>query len=222
MVEYPKIQTVFLRDPATKFKTLLLGQYAKPEFEYLARNDWMLTEKIDGMNIRVIFTCSRALDNCECIPPTVRFAGKTDKADLPKNLLAYLQKAFTPEQMQAVFKETTVTLYGEGFGAGIQKGGVYSPDQRFILFDVLIGTFWLERPNIEEIAASLNIPVVHRSCTGSLLDMVDLAKLGFPSFVGEGTTHIAEGIVARPLCELQNRRGERIITKIKHKDFAAM
>lgn len=30
---------------------------------------------------------------------------------------------------------------------------------------------------------------------------------------------IAEGIVARPATELLTRNGERIITKIKHKDF---
>ena len=55
MTEYHKIQTVFLRDPATKMRTLLDGQWALPEFEYLARNPWYFTEKIDGINIRVVF-----------------------------------------------------------------------------------------------------------------------------------------------------------------------
>jgi hypothetical protein len=30
---------------------------------------------------------------------------------------------------------------------------------------------------------------------------------------------IAEGLVAKPAVELRNRRGERIVVKIKHKDF---
>ena len=35
MKEYHKIQTVFKRDPDTKFKTLLHGEYSLPEFEFL-------------------------------------------------------------------------------------------------------------------------------------------------------------------------------------------
>ena len=53
MKEYHKIQTVYLRDPETKYKTLLVGQYAKPEFAYLANNEWVFTEKVDGTNIRI-------------------------------------------------------------------------------------------------------------------------------------------------------------------------
>ena len=48
MKEYHKIQTVYLRDPETKFRILLEGQYATPELEYLAQNKWTWTEKVDG------------------------------------------------------------------------------------------------------------------------------------------------------------------------------
>ena len=44
MKEYHKIQTVYLRDPATKYKTLLEGQFAKPEFDYLKDNIWIFTD----------------------------------------------------------------------------------------------------------------------------------------------------------------------------------
>ena len=39
MDPYPKIHTVFKRDPATKHKTLLEGEYSLPEFAYLAGNE---------------------------------------------------------------------------------------------------------------------------------------------------------------------------------------
>lgn len=45
MKEYHKIQTVFKRDMATKHKTLLIGDYSLPEFEYLKDNTWVFTEK---------------------------------------------------------------------------------------------------------------------------------------------------------------------------------
>ena len=55
MREYHKITTVFDRDPENKFKTLIDGQFSKPEFEYLANNEWDFTEKVDGTNIRIIW-----------------------------------------------------------------------------------------------------------------------------------------------------------------------
>ena len=53
MEKYHKIQTVYLRDPDNRYRTLLDGKFAKPEFGYLADCEWVFTEKIDGTNIRV-------------------------------------------------------------------------------------------------------------------------------------------------------------------------
>lgn len=38
MTEYPKIDSVFMRDPETRHKTFIMGAFARPEFEYLADN----------------------------------------------------------------------------------------------------------------------------------------------------------------------------------------
>ena len=48
METYHKIQTIYKRDPANSFKTLLEGEYSLPEFEYLKDNTWVFTEKVDG------------------------------------------------------------------------------------------------------------------------------------------------------------------------------
>jgi len=69
MNEYHKIKTVFKRDPATKFKTLLNGEYSLAEFEFLKNNKWIWTEKVNGTNIRTIF------DGYQIV-----FGGKTDRA----------------------------------------------------------------------------------------------------------------------------------------------
>lgn len=208
MKEYHKIQTVFLRDPATKFRTLLEGEWAKPEFEYLANNEWVFTEKVDGTNIRVMFNGN-----------TIAFGGKTDDAQIPSFLVARLQQQFLPQQ--SIFAEkfpNGVCLYGEGYGAKIQKGGGnYRSDQGFVLFDVKVGDWWLQRLDVEDVAKSLGIGVVPIIGTGSLHDMVAVARDGITSFWG---SFAAEGIVARPACELTTRNGSRIITKIKCKDFA--
>ncbi len=114
MIEYHKIQTVYLRDPADKFKTLLVGQYAEPEFEYLAQNKWVFTEKVDGTNIRVMIDSQGKLS----------FGGKSDNAQIPARLVSRLEVRFFPqvETLRAVFPDGGC-LYGEGYGATIQKGG---------------------------------------------------------------------------------------------------
>ena len=55
MNPYHKIPTVYLRDPETKFKTLIEGAFATPELFYLAQNEWWWTEKVDGTNIRIMW-----------------------------------------------------------------------------------------------------------------------------------------------------------------------
>ena len=79
MKPYHKIKTVFKRDPATKFRTLLWNQYACPKFALLRNCEWLFTEKIDGTNIRVHWDGTK-----------VRFGGRTINAQIPTFLLDVL------------------------------------------------------------------------------------------------------------------------------------
>ena len=211
MNEYHKINSVYLRDPANNHKTFLLGQWAQPEFGLLDRLTWTGTEKIDGTNIRVIWDGEK-----------VRFGGKTDNAQMPAVLFGYLQQHFTADRLKSG-TEGPVTLYGEGYGGKIQSGSYYQQEQRFILFDVWAAHdplgVWLGRDVVESIGAKLEIPVVPIIYSGPLSTAVDLVRAGFNSTVAQKTT-VAEGMVLRPEFELRDRLGLRIITKIKHKDFA--
>lgn len=213
MSEYHKIQTVFLRDPENNHKTLLEGHWARPEFQYLAHNPWVWTEKVDGTNIRV--SVNPLGDGA------VKFGGRTDNAQIPAFLLDALAAQFqTPEQATKLAEQFPdgAVLYGEGYGAKIQKGGGnYRSDQSFVLFDVRVGKWWLERQDVEEIAGTLGIEVAPVIGVGTLPEMVRAAKEGINSRWGD---FVAEGIVARPETELFARDGKRIITKIKCKDFA--
>jgi len=209
MKEYHKIQTVFKRNPETKFKTLL-KEFSLPEFEYLKDNIWVFTEKVDGTNIRIMWNGKEIV-----------FGGKTDNAQIPSFLIQRLQTRFFSQKQKFREKfgeEGNVCFYGEGYGAKIQKGGGnYRQDQDFILFDVKIGDWWLQRQDVEDIAKFFEIDIVPIIGQGSLRNMIEWAKEGFDSKWGNFD---AEGIVARPKIELKSRNGQRIITKIKHKDFA--
>jgi ATP-dependent RNA circularization protein (DNA/RNA ligase family) len=207
MQKYHKIQTVYLRDPANKHRTLLDGQFARLEFEYLAQNEWIFTEKVDGTNIRVSVG-----DNGLVI------GGRTDNAQIPAFLLSRLMELFDADALRAVFDTPDFCLYGEGYGAKIQKGGgnYNSSGVDFVLFDVRVGDWWLTRESVQDVADKLGIRTVPIIGRGTLFDMVEMTRQGFSSQWGDFQ---AEGIVARPIVELFDRGGRRIITKVKCKDF---
>jgi len=207
--KYHKIETVFKRDPGTKFKTLLFGEYASPELKFLADNEWRFTEKVDGTNIRVMFDGQ-----------AITFGGKTDNAQIPQHLVNALNSQFLPmlEAFKSVFDDShEVCLYGEGYGAKIQKGGSnYRHDQGFVLFDVRVDDWCLQWADVLDVSENLGLETVPAVGFGTLPEMVKRVEEGFTSHWGD---FAAEGIVARPTTELCTRTGKRIITKIKHKDF---
>lgn len=204
MVEYSKVQSVFDRDERThKF---ILGQFSLPEFYYLKDNTWVWTEKINGTNVRVTWD---GLD--------VTFQGRTSDSQLPPKLLERLQDVFPVGMFRKLYPTAPMTLYGEGYGAGIQKGGgnYNSKGCDFILFDVLITPWWLERENIDDIASKLGIrvvPIIGVGTIGEALDVVQQLSSTFGDF-------LAEGLVLKPQVAFWNRRGERVITKMKYRDF---
>lgn len=205
MKEYHKIQSVFKRDEKTK--RFVIDDFSTPELGYLAGLRWQWDEKVDGTNIRI---------HWDGVNRT--FGGRTANALIPATLFPRLEGLFTPEKLKTVFPDGTATLYGEGFGAKIQNGGEYRTNgcADFILFDVLVGSFWLKREDVVDVSLKLGLLVTPIIDTGTILDAIEFVKLGFPSQLGKRQ---AEGLVLRPHIQLFDRRGDRIITKIKTKDF---
>lgn len=211
MNTYQKINTIFKRDMNKSRHHIIEGDYSKPEFEYLKNNEWVATEKVDGTNIRIIFDGD-----------TIQFKGKTDNAQFFSGILDKLNKLFDIELLKEVFpnlKESNsiVCLYGEMYGGCIQKGRKYRDDLDFILFDIKIGNFWLIRDSVEEIANILKISIIPVLITSIIDVAISIVKKGFQSTLNSNET--AERLILFPKIQLFNRKGDRIITKIKHKDF---
>ena len=83
MTEYHKIQNVYKRDMENK--KLLEGKWTLPESEYLAHNQWIFTEKVDGTNIRIMIGTD-----------SITFGGRTDQAQIPAQLMNRLNERFLP------------------------------------------------------------------------------------------------------------------------------
>ncbi len=200
MKEYHKINSVFKRGANNQF---IIGDWAQNEFNYLQNNEWEFTEKVDGTNIRIEWDGANR-----------KFGGRTENAQIPATLIQRLENLFPVEKFSGL---DPMILFGEGYGPKIQKGGGnYGPIQDFILFDVMIGDWFLRRPDIEDIAKKFSIDVVPILGTGNIAYAIAKVRAGFKSKWGD---FIAEGLVIRPIVELKDRAGRRIITKIKHRDF---
>jgi hypothetical protein len=206
-MEYHKIETLYERDEAT--------HRLKPELvlknrTYSLVKTWLWTEKIDGTNIRAIWDAATG---------KLTFGGKTDNAQIHADLIRYLYENIPVENIRAIFPDVNVVIYGEGYGAGIQKGGDYSATKKFIVFDVLVDrTWWLNWENTCDVAAKLHLDVVPYIGEMTLEDATAMVRAGFQSRLNCGKMK-AEGLVGRTAEPLFDKKGARLIVKLKTKDF---
>ena len=209
--EYHKIETLYERDEAT-FK-VKPGVFKNPTYTLL--KEWEFTEKVNGTNIRCIWTPATGGASGKIV-----FGGKTDNAQIHADLVKWLFENVTVEKLQVVFPDVPAVLYGEGYGAGIHKGGNYSPTKKIILFDVLVdGKWWLNDTNMRDVAAKLGLDAVPYIGKMTLEDATELVRKGFKSRCAVVNGTDAEGIVGRPQETLFDKKGHRLIVKLKTKDF---
>lgn len=212
MIEYVKIETPFNRDTEGT-KKLIEGSWRNSTVDYLKDCQWDWEEKLDGMNTQIYFDGH-----------TITFGGRTERAQIPADLMNYLIRTFGGETNEELFEqkfgEMGVILFGEGYGPKIQKGGgLYRDDVSFALFDVYIPEkdIWMKRESVADIAKTFNISTVPHIGQGTIQEAINFVKTQPRSRINEA--HEMEGVVARPLVELKDNQGKRVIVKIKVRDF---
>ncbi len=211
---YPKIETLYERDPKT-FK--VTNKLRHPEFDLVKQ--WLVTEKVAGTNMRI-----------ELSPTRISYRGKTETSQMPTVLLDWFAEHAPYEKVAACFDPGTIaTIFGEGYGVGIQKGGVYRNEGvAFRIFDVaVIGeedhVWWLNWDNVRDVALKLDMACV------PLINYAE--KLGQAVLLHDDNSVVAdadkgdsevkqEGIVCRTDPLLFMRDGSRLMWKLKRKDFA--
>lgn len=209
--EYPKIETAFNRGPDFK---VIPSQLRNPSFGLI--KEWIWTEKIDGTNIRLIWD-----NNAK----TISIRGRTDNAQLPGGFLEAVKPTLPDIRLLSdVFKGSDAVIYGEGYGAGIQKAGhLYSANKKFIAFDVFIvdnenkfGGWWLNHEAVRDVCRNLHLEMVPVRREGSIGFATEQVQNGLTSLLYDGA---AEGLVGRTIEPLFDKRGNRLIVKLKTKDF---
>jgi len=216
-MRYSKIQTLYNRDTDGNFG-VIPGQFRCDEFALISK--WLITEKIDGRNHRVMLFADGHVEH----------RGRTDRAQFAPFMMDAAQRLVDNNTLRTVIEQDVngewpmTILYGELYGPKIQSGGKYCDNIRLRLFDVRIGDWWLNYKDVVSISGKLNLgyaPVLAveadwvPTCKAELLDL-------FPyncSVINKRENVEPEGIVARTDPLLLNRRGERVMWKLKVSDF---
>jgi len=146
-------------------------------------------------------------------------------------------KVFDQEDLARRFNEAfpespaKVTVYGEAYGGKMQgMSETYGKKARFVAFDVMINDHWLQVEHAKRLVEGLGLDFVAFNlveCTQESLDCErDLpSRIGILNAQRDGditdyTFKPAEGIVIRPVIELNYPNGSRIIAKHKRDDFS--
>lgn len=115
----------------------------------------------------------------------------------------------------------TVTIFGEWFGPGIQKGIDYGTERRFAGFDICFANGWADPYRARDFFAKMELPTVPVVYRGPMeQEYIDNLR-GWPTHIGvqkEGNTW--EGVVITPTRVLKDRWGNRLIAKAKNPNFS--
>ena len=133
---------------------------------------------------------------------------------------------FDEDSLIEVFEEMEIdrlTIYGEAYG-GSQQGmkDTYGIYLRFVAFDVKLDEYWLDVPNAEQVAKRFGLDFVHYQKVVAEVEELDKLRdadsvQAIRNDMGEGKK--SEGIVLRPLIEVQRNNGKRVMAKHKRDDF---
>lgn len=214
ITKYSKFKSPFVKD--SKFKN------TKELSQILPKGRWIKTEKIDGTNIRIILTKKDEEGERKVIIGSRKLL--LNPLDKTSNQYIDCLKEVNLHKLKEYFNDmdSTITIYGEGCGAGVQKGGIYSPKKDYRVFDIKIGNTYQDWEYVEKVCIDnqLNIvpvnseveEITYEECLESLNKFQD-------TMIKDGTGGKPEGLVYKFEPVLLNKYGERLIFKIKHRDF---
>lgn len=120
-------------------------------------------------------------------------------------------------------EEVPIYIYGEYFGAGIQKCGsrYIQNGNAFRVFDIKQQGWWTPKDVRDSLCKGLGLDTVPFLGIMTLKEIEDKVRGGFTTqFEGAADpTMLEEGIVARPTIPLCDGSGNRIIVKVKYCDY---
>lgn len=182
--------------------------YRSPLLAYLAESPWVYSRKLDGENIRIQWDGEQVLWN-----------GKSNSFQCSAEFTEYMNSTFLEEIFEEKFgRDKVVTLFGEKMGPKTQGNELGLKKDTVVLYDVNIDGTWLSKMNMAEIAEYFGpnvwpvyLYMLHGQAPTKLRELIEMCANGeFKEW---------EGIVATPLVEMRDQKGQRVIVKIKNRDY---
>lgn len=181
--------------------------YRSPLLAYLAELPWAYSRKVDGENIRIQWDGEQALWN-----------GKSNAFQCSAEFTEYMNNTFLEEIFEEKFeRDKVVTIFGEKMGPKTQGNELGLGKDELIIFDVNINGIWLCGEGVVDIADYFRARTVFDFMPGALHETKTLQEL--IGMCAEGQFKDWEGIVATPLVEMRDQNGQRVIVKIKNRDY---
>ena len=212
LAEYQKIPVLYEFDGVNRVYT---NEIADPNVKYLLSLPWLVSEKYDGMNIRVHYDGH----SVECF-------GRTDRAIIPLEVNNLLTSKF--DDSEVIFEQlfpnvSDVTLFMEAYGGKVQGakdrkwyGGI---DESLIGYDVRIGGRYLDRRDIKRIFDAFGIKTVEFFVLPNLEEAIKHVKESAKAQASDPSIPYFEGYVCTPELPLLDQYGHRIIVKVKTEAF---
>lgn len=139
-------------------------------------------------------------------------------------MLTFLNNLVTKESINSAFvsdknRDLYITIYGEGIGYNIQSNPLQLPDDAFdfLVFDIHINTWWLQWSEVCDICSKLGLKTVPHFGLMTINEAEEIVEKGFRTHTEYNGN--AEGIVLVGVEGILDRRGRRLITKLKTKDY---
>lgn len=226
---YDKILAPLARDTA-KSKYVDIMKFSRPEFEMLANVKWNWTLKIDGSNVNVIWDGER-----------VSYVGHTEKTQFNDRTKKFLDETFCTSEAETVFED----LYGEqpvkismefvskdmNQNYGYVDGAVFV----FDIFNGSTGKVWTSEETLDAFVSKFEgsnvfvAPFIGYMNIWNAIDVVKAYEVIWNRHPEKWKSedkiknplgpYVIEGLVGRLPYELFDNNGNRVITKVKCKDY---
>ena len=171
------------------------------------------TEKIHGTSAWITYKGEETPQKLQYHSGGAKFESFTSLFDEQKLL----------NKMIEIFGNKTVRLHGEHYGGKIQKmKTTYGDKNLFVMFDILVGDSWLSFDKVQELGIKLDIEVVNGIIVPATIEALNVVRDTHSIQAvrnGIETPMSREGIVIRPLVEMCDNSGKRIIAKYKGESF---
>lgn len=183
--------------------------------------DWVAVEKIHGANFS--FQCDdkgiRVASRNNFVDPS-NFYSCSDVVQKYHYKIAHLRDTL---HSPGVFDgDSTLIIYGELYGPGIQKGIDYGPEKDFVAFDIMIGNKFVSWNEFEGFCRAFDIPSVPLIRTFESMTEALKCENAFTSRLGisKGVQgdNITEGVILRPKNEGYVRDEKTIRPILKSKN----